>query len=170
MIARTVLGKILVFSVFFIGIATGATLDTAYRTRVSSAANDQKRGEEPRLSPEERARRDRDRMAQYLGLDQSQQEQIAKIQQETGNEFRVLRDKTDPEFKALHDQIDPQFKAIADAGRARIRAVLNPEQQKKMDEFWSKRGNRNQNRPPRPGDRPEPGDRSEKSDRPNSNK
>ena len=37
MIARTALGKILVFAVFFIGIATGAVLDNVYRTRVGAA-------------------------------------------------------------------------------------------------------------------------------------
>src|SRR2546426_344892 len=156
MIARTVLGKILVFSVFAIGIVTGAVLDTAYRTRVSNASSDSARRDEPRLNPQERAKRDQDRMAKYLGLDQAQQEQIAKILDEMTGEFRALRQKTDPEFKALHEKTDPQFKAIEDSSRAKIRAVLNPEQQKKIDEFWAKRDSSRRGRPgPRPGERSE---------------
>ena len=94
MIARTVLGKILVFSVFFIGIATGAILDTAYRTRVSSAASDTQRRDEPRLGPEDRATPDRERMEQYRWLDQTQPNTIAKIQAQHGRQPKAPRVKT----------------------------------------------------------------------------
>jgi Spy/CpxP family protein refolding chaperone len=160
MIARTVLGKILVFSIFFIGIATGAALHSAYQSRIaSSSSGDSPKREEPRLNPQERAKRDQERMAQYLGLDPPQQEQIRKILDETRIEFKSLRDKTDPEFKALREKTEPMFKAIEEGSRARIRAVLNDEQRKKMDEFWAKRGNRFR--------QSKANDRSEKSDKQN---
>ncbi len=162
MIARSALGKILVFSVFFIGIGTGALLDTAYRTRVSRAGNDgDRRGGEHGLSPQERAKRDLDRMGQYLGLDQNQKEQIAKIQDETRGEFRALREKTDPEFKALREKVDPQFKAIEERSRARIGAILNAEQRRKWEEVRAQRQNNGRGRPG-----PRSGDRTDKSNRP----
>ena len=162
MIARTALGKILVFSVFFLGIATGALVDRAYRSRIAvpeqTAAP---RRDEPRLSPQERAKRDQDRMAEFLGLDQPQRDQIQKILESTREEFKELRGKTDPEFQALREKTEPLFKAIQDGSRAKIRAVLRADQQKKVDEFWAKRDNGGRGRPPRPGDRQ---DKSDKSD------
>ena len=130
MIARTILGKLLVFSVFFVGIATGVLLDTAYRTRTSSAASGPRDAGE-KLSPQDRAKRDQDRMAEYLGLESQQREQIQKVLAETREQFRQLRATTDPQFKAIEDQ-----------SREKIRVILNPEQQKKMDEFWARRGTR----------------------------
>ena len=69
MIARTALGKILVFAVFFIGIATGAVLDNVYRTRVGAAEPTVNRRGPGGSNPQDRMRRDRDAMDKYLGLD-----------------------------------------------------------------------------------------------------
>ena len=129
MIARTALGKILVFAVFFIGIATGAVLDNVYRTRVGAA--------EPTVNrrgpnSQDRMRRDRDAMDKYLGLDAAQKEQVDKILKETGSELRALR-----------EQVGPKFQAIEDSSRERIRALLTEEQRKKLDEYReSHRGDR----------------------------
>lgn len=168
MIARTVLGKILVFGVFFAGIGTGAIVDRTYRTRVSepAQANPQRR-DDPRMSPQDRGKRDQDRMAEFLGLDQKQRGEIQKILESTREEFKALREKTDPEFKALREKTEPMFKAIQDESRAKIRAVLSADQQKKLDEFWAKRDNGGRGRSPRSGDRQ---DRSDKSDKPAGNK
>src|SRR4051812_34371568 len=117
MIARTALGKILVFAIFFVGIATGAVLDNVYRTRV--AASDTNANKD-RPNPQDRARRDQDQMAKYLGLDQAQQDQIHKILEDMRAESRQLRDRGD---------------TLAESTREKIRAVLNDEQRKKLDEF-----------------------------------
>jgi len=77
MIARTALGKILVFAIFFVGIATGAVLTNVYRTRIAASDTTPNKGD--RSNPQDRARRDQDQMAKYLGLDQAQQDQIHKI-------------------------------------------------------------------------------------------
>jgi hypothetical protein len=135
MIARTALGKILVFAVFFIGIATGAVLDNVYRTRVgASEPTFNRRGP----NSQDRMRRDRDAMDKYLGLDEAQKEQVGKILKETGSELRALR-----------EQVGPKFKAIEDGSRERIRAVLTEEQRRKLDEYReSQRGERGRSKGP----------------------
>ena len=134
MITRSLQGKILVFVVFLIGIGTGILATTLYETRVGlSASAPQNRGD--RSNPQERGRRDQDRLAQYLGLDQTQQDQIRNILEETRNEMRTLRQQT-----------EPQFKAIEDRSRAKIREVLNEEQRRKADEFWQSRSKRDRDR------------------------
>jgi hypothetical protein len=132
MIARTALGKILVFAVFFIGIATGAVLDNVYRTRVGAAEPTVNRRGPGGPNSQDRMRRDRDAMDKYLGLDQAQQEQVHKILEETRSDLRALR-----------EQVDPKFRAIEESSRERIRAVLTEEQRRKMDEYReSHRGDR----------------------------
>jgi len=148
MIARTALGKILVFAVFFIGIATGAVVDNVYRTRVGAAEPTvNRRGPSGPNGPnsQDRWRRDRDAMDKYLGLNQAQQEQVHKILEETRNDLRELR-----------EQVDPKFRAIEESSRDRIHAVLTEEQRRKLDEYReSHRGDRggDRGRPPRGPDK-----------------
>jgi hypothetical protein len=138
MIARTALGKILVFAIFFIGIATGAVLDNVYRTRVGAA---QPAVDRRGPNSQDRMRRDRDAMDKYLGLDEAQKEQVHKILEDTRNDLRQLR-----------EQVGPQFRAIEDGSREKIRALLTEEQRRKWDEFReSHRGDRG--RPPRGSDK-----------------
>src|SRR5262245_38047657 len=115
MIARSMQGKLLVFAVFFIGIATGILSANFYRSRVVTDmdARPNTTRQQDHLSPQDRAKRDQDRFANYLGLDQTQRDRISKILQETRGQFRDLREK-----------VDPQFKAIEEESRTKIRAVL----------------------------------------------
>jgi Heavy-metal resistance len=119
MIVRYLKAKILVFAVFFIGIATGVLIANFYTTHVAGApdtTNSQDRAQ--------RAQRDINKFYDYLGLNQAQREEMHKIGEETRREFRDLRQET-----------QPRFKAIQDASRAKIREILNDEQLKKYDEF-----------------------------------
>ena len=126
MIARSLQGKLLVFAIFFIGIATGILSANFYRSRVTAESDSKppQNRQQERLSPQERARRDQDRFATYLGLDASQREQVQTILEQTRSQFRELREK-----------VDPQFKAIEEESRTKIRAVLTEEQRKKYDEY-----------------------------------
>jgi len=117
MIARSIKAKLLVFAIFFVGIATGILLANFYTTRVSGspdAANN---------SPQ-RAQRDINKFYDYLGLDAAQREQMHKIGDETRHEFQELRKETQPRYEAIQEQ-----------SRVKIRAVLNDEQRAKYDEF-----------------------------------
>ncbi len=143
MITRSIQAKLLVFAVFFVGIAMGALVDNIYRTRVvQGVAAPPANNPDDHMNPQEREKKRDEAMAKYLGLDQSQQDQIHKILEETRTEYRQLQDK-----------VDPQFKAIEDGSRAKIRAVFNDEQRRKADEFReSHKGNRGRpSRPDNPG-------------------
>jgi hypothetical protein len=129
MIARYFKAKILVFAVFFIGIATGLLIANFYTTRVAGApdTNSQDRAQ--------RAQRDINKFYDYLGLNPAQREEMRKIGEETRHEFRELRKETQPRFEAIQEQ-----------SRAKIRALLNDEQRRKYDEFRAKMDARRRNR------------------------
>jgi hypothetical protein len=125
MITRSVQGKLLVFAVFLVGIATGVLSANLYRNRIVESAKAAENPPRDRgLSPQQRAKQNFDRMADYLGLDQNQRAEIQKISDETRSQFRELREKT-----------EPAFKAIEEANRAKVVAVLNEEQRSKYLEF-----------------------------------
>ncbi len=130
MIVRYFKAKILVFALFFIGIATGVLIANFYTTHVAGApdtTNSQDRAQ--------RAQRDINKFYDYLGLNQTQREEMHKIGEETRREFREFRKETQPRFQAIQEQ-----------SREKIRALLNDEQRKKYDEFRRKRDARRQNR------------------------
>ena len=129
MIARSFKAKILVFTVFFVGIATGVLIANFYTTRVAGAldtANSQARTQ--------RAQRDVNKFYDYLGLNPAQREQMRKIGEETRHEFQELRKETQPRLQAIQEE-----------SRAKIRAFLTDEQQKKYDEFHRKMDERRRN-------------------------
>lgn len=100
-------------AVFLLGSVTGAALTGLYRSRASGG------GRESR----ERAMNERfEKMRQELSLTEEQTTQVRAILDETRNEYRALREELRPRFD------EPRMKA-----RAKIRALLNPEQQKKFD-------------------------------------
>jgi Spy/CpxP family protein refolding chaperone len=124
MIATSLKGKILVFLIFFVGIAMGVLIGGFYDTRVL--------GNLPGTANRpERARRDVNSFHDYLDLTVEQREQVNKILEETGGEFRKLRKETQPQFDALQKN-----------SQAKIRAVLTEEQRKKYDEFIESRSKR----------------------------
>lgn len=99
-------------AVFVLGSVTGAALSGLYRSRASNERPDR-----------ERAMRDRfEKMRTELSLMDDQTKQIRAILDETRNEYRKLREELKPRFE------EPRLKA-----RARIRALLTPEQQQKFD-------------------------------------
>jgi len=117
MIVRYLKAKVLVFAVFFIGIATGILITNFYTTRVASAPD-------TASSRAQRAERDINKFYDYLGLNLSQREQMRKIGEDCRREFRQLRAEN-----------KPKFDAIREASRTKIRALLDNEQEKKYEEF-----------------------------------
>ena len=99
--------------VFVLGGVTGAALTGLYRSRASGERNESR----------ERAVSERlEKMRQDLKLDDQQTASVRTILDETRNEYRALRTELRPRFD------EPRLKA-----RARIRALLNSEQQQKFD-------------------------------------
>ena len=128
MIATSLKGKILVFVVFFIGIASGVLIGSFYDSRVLGTQADT--ADRP-----ERARRDVNSFHDYIGLNEQQREQVTKVLEETGAEFRKLRKQTQPQFEELQK-----------TSQAKIRALMTEEQRKKYDEFMESRRGRQRRR------------------------
>ena len=124
MIARSIKAKVLVFTIFFIGIGTGVLTANFYTARVASAPD-----------RTQRAQGDINKFYDYLGLNQEQRDQMHKIGEETRHEFQELRKETQPRFQAIQDE-----------SREKIRALLNDEQRTKYDEFRKKMDERRRNR------------------------
>ena len=131
MIASSIKAKLLVFAIFFTGIAAGILIANFYTTRVMTGAPDASNPP----GREQRVQRDINKFYDYLGLDQAQREQMHKIGEETRHEFQELRKETQPRFEAIQEK-----------SRAKIRAVLNDEQRVKYDEFRRKMDERRKNR------------------------
>lgn len=104
-----------VAAIFVTGCATGALLDSAYRLRVDAARESGRGGRRNHEQMFEKMRLD-------LNLDERQAAEARKILDETRNEYRALR-----------SEARPRFDTIRQSARTRIRALLNPEQQKRFD-------------------------------------
>ncbi len=117
-----------VISVFLLGGITGASLDSAYRSRVDDGRHgmhDQRKNGESRF----------ERMRRELNLDDEQAAQVRSILEEAQNDFRLLRDETRPR----HD-------AVRQTSRTRIRAILRPDQQRLFDAKVAKQDARDKER------------------------
>jgi len=89
-------------------------------------------GGPPRFTPEAQL----DRLAQQLNLTDDQKAKIKPILEDQAKQFQTLRDDTSvsPEDRRS------QFMQIRENTSKKIRAVLDPDQQKKYDEMESSRG------------------------------
>jgi len=121
MIERTIKGKLLVFSVFFLGIVSGVLMTYAWETRVSSAVSSVD------VKSQDRAKADVNKVYDYLGLSPEQRIQVKQITEDSR-----------PEINRIIQQTRPQMEAIQKQTRSKIRAVLTEEQKKKYDEFNAK--------------------------------
>jgi hypothetical protein len=150
MIERSFKAKVLVFSIFFVGIATGLLISNFYTTHVTGSPAT---SSSDRAQREQRAQRDINKFYDYLELDQKQREEMRKIGDETRHEFQELRKETNPRFEAIQEE-----------SRAKIRAVLNDAQRAKYDEFRRNMDERrrNRNRDANKNDRKPNGDRDQR--------
>jgi len=123
MIVHYVKAKVLVFAVFFTGIAAGILIANFYTTRVAGAPDTVNSQERVR-----RAQRDIDKFYEYVGVNQNQREEIHKIAEDTRRQFRDLREEARPRLQEIQQQ-----------SRAKIRMLLNDEQRKKYDDFHRKK-------------------------------
>ena len=96
--------------VFLLGSITGAALSGLYRSRAGSGHSE--------MSPHERF----EKMRRDLNLNDEQTKAVSAILDDTRNEYRALKTELKPRFE------EPRQKA-----RAKIRALLTPEQQQKFD-------------------------------------
>lgn len=106
---------LVIVGVFVLGGATGALLDSVYRLRASGNARQEMHnghhGEEVI-----------ERMKSDLNLNDNQVTQIRAILDQTRNDYHTLR-----------TEVRPRYDAVRQNARAKIRALLTPEQQQKFD-------------------------------------
>jgi len=121
MIARNIKGKLLVFSVFFVGIASGVLMTYAWETRVSSVvlAGDAKSAD--------RAKADVNRFYDYLELNQEQRAEMKKITDDIRPEINKI-------FQDIRPQMD-QIETLRKESRSQMRSLLTDDQKKKYDVF-----------------------------------
>jgi Spy/CpxP family protein refolding chaperone len=111
-------------AVFVLGCVTGAALDSAYRLRAAG----------PRREPRQQQREEFfESLQKNLNLDERQSAQIRAVIDETREGYRQLR-----------TEVRPRYDALRRDGRAKIRALLTPEQQQKFDRMTAERDARRQ--------------------------
>jgi Spy/CpxP family protein refolding chaperone len=112
-------------AVFVLGCVTGAALDSAYRLRVAG----------PRRPPRQQQQREDffESLQKNLDLDERQSAQIRAVIDETREGYRQLR-----------TEVRPRYDTLRRDGRAKIRALLTPEQQQKFDLMTAERDARRQ--------------------------
>ncbi|CDM64369.1 hypothetical protein [Pyrinomonas methylaliphatogenes] len=101
-----------VIAVFILGCATGAALSSLYHLKASSNARQMGNKKEAFF----------DELRRDLSLTDEQAAQI-----------RLILDQTNEQFRQLRAEVRPRYEAIRQSARARIRAVLNPEQRAIFD-------------------------------------
>jgi Spy/CpxP family protein refolding chaperone len=121
---------LVVLGVFILGCVTGAALDSVYRIKAGNERGAEQRG----------GRRDRKDIFEEMKRDLNLNDQQA-------TEVRAILEATRNEYKQLRTEVQPRYDAIRQQGRARIRALLNPEQQQKFDaEIAERDARRNEER------------------------
>jgi Spy/CpxP family protein refolding chaperone len=108
--------SLVLLGVFALGCLTGGLLDSAYRLK---AAHGQHGG---RGGGRDREEKMFEGMKHDLNLSEQQATEIRAILDETRNGFRSLR-----------TEVRPRYDALRQNSRARIRALLTPEQQQRFD-------------------------------------
>jgi hypothetical protein len=104
-------------AVFLLGAALGGVLGYLFAHRPVSAAN-------PPLSEPERRAQKVHQLTNELSLTPQQAQQLDAILMQRH-----------AETKAVRDQTDLQLDAVRQKGRAQVRAILNPDQLPKFEEF-----------------------------------
>jgi hypothetical protein len=118
MIASALKGKLLVFAVFFIGITSGILIMNFYETRVAG------RDATGLRERDGIGQREANRVHDFLGLNREQRVQIDAVLEEGRAEVRKLRAESRPKIEAIEENT-----------QSKIRAILNPEQLQRYEEY-----------------------------------
>jgi Spy/CpxP family protein refolding chaperone len=111
---------LVIVGVFVLGAVTGAALDSLYRLRAGGSNHEGR----------EQKRRGNifDEMKSDLNLTDEQASAV-----------RATIEQSREEFRALRNEVQPRYDAVRASARARIRALLNAEQQQRFDARMAER-------------------------------
>lgn len=115
---------LVVLGVFLLGGVTGFSLDSLYRLRGGGGYERRELGRERGSS-----------IFAELQKDLSLSEQQA-------TDIRAIIEQSREEYRALRNEMRPRSEAVRAGARARIRALLNPEQQQRFDARNAERDSR----------------------------
>jgi Spy/CpxP family protein refolding chaperone len=104
-----------VLGVFVLGCVTGASLDSLYRLKAGNGEHQEKSG-----------RRDKESLFENMKSDLNLTDQQA-------TEVRAIIEQSREEYRKLRNEVRPRYDQVRAGARARIRALLNPEQQQRFD-------------------------------------
>jgi Spy/CpxP family protein refolding chaperone len=110
---------LVIAGVFVLGGVTGASLDSLYRLRAGGSERAMERGRRGDLF---------EKLKSDLGLTEKQ-----------ATDVRAVIDQSREEFHALRSEVSPRYDAVRQSARARIRALLTPEQQQRFDAKMAER-------------------------------
>lgn len=103
--------------VFVMGCLTGASLDSVYRLKASSRERQEARGG---------SRRNKEEVFETMKRD-------LNLNEKQATEIRSILDQTRNDYRALRAEVRPRYDSVRQNARARIRALLTPEQQVRFD-------------------------------------
>jgi Spy/CpxP family protein refolding chaperone len=111
---------LVVVGVFVLGCVTGASLDSLYRLKAGGSERSGERG----------GRRGDlfEKMKSDLNLTEQQAADV-----------RAVIDQSREEFRALRNEVSPRYDAVRQNARAKIRALLMPEQRERFDAKMAER-------------------------------
>jgi Spy/CpxP family protein refolding chaperone len=104
---------LVVLGVFVLGCVTGASLDSLYRLRAGGY---------------ERRERGRERGNVF-----EEMKKDLNLSDQQATDIRAIIEQSREEYRALRNEVRPRYDAVRAGARARIRALLNPEQQQRFD-------------------------------------
>lgn len=108
---------LVVIGVFVLGCVTGASVDSVYRLR---AANNE------RQDTRTGGRRSKEEVLENMKRD-------LNLNDHQATEILAILDQTRSNYRALRTEVRPRYDTIRQNARARIRALLTPEQQQRFD-------------------------------------
>ncbi|HEX8920081.1 MAG TPA: hypothetical protein VF766_01305 [Pyrinomonadaceae bacterium] len=113
---------LVILGVFVLGCVTGASLDSLYRLRAGG---------------NERRERNRERKDIF-----EEMKKDLNLSDQQATDIRAIIEQSREEYRALRNEVRPRYDAVRAGARARIRALLNPEQQQIFDARNAERDSR----------------------------
>jgi hypothetical protein len=116
MLASKNKARLVLLATFMLGGLTGALINNLLNTAPTRLSHIEEITNKVKLNPQQR-------------------QQVEQILDETQKQYVELQKEVRPRFEEIRKEVNPRFEAVRTATRARIRALLPPEQQALYDDY-----------------------------------